>query len=63
MPEVRDDLASNVPRGWKFLKDDKRAIFKAASHAQRAVDFLRGLQQPKAAIQTKRTFSIYGVLT
>jgi antirestriction protein ArdC len=26
------------------LKDDKRAIFTAASHAQRAVDFLHGLQ-------------------
>jgi len=28
----------------KVLKDDKRLIFSAASHAQRAVDFLRGLQ-------------------
>jgi antirestriction protein ArdC len=26
------------------LKNDKRAIFSAASHAQRAVDFLHGLQ-------------------
>ena len=30
----------------KVLKDDKRAIFSAASHAQRAADFLHGLQQP-----------------
>jgi antirestriction protein ArdC len=26
------------------LKDDKRAIFQAAAHAQRAVDFLHNLQ-------------------
>jgi antirestriction protein ArdC len=28
----------------QVLKDDKRAIFSAASHAQRAADFLHGLQ-------------------
>jgi antirestriction protein ArdC len=28
------------------LKDDKRAIFTAAAHAQRAADFLHGLQAP-----------------
>jgi antirestriction protein ArdC len=27
------------------LKNDKRAIFTAAAHAQRAADFLHGLQQ------------------
>jgi antirestriction protein ArdC len=26
------------------LKNDKRAIFSAAAHAQRAVDYLHGLQ-------------------
>jgi antirestriction protein ArdC len=26
------------------LKNDKRAIFTAAAHAQRAADFLHGLQ-------------------
>jgi antirestriction protein ArdC len=26
------------------LKDDKRAIFSAAAHAQRAADYLNGLQ-------------------
>jgi antirestriction protein ArdC len=26
------------------MKDDKRAIFAAAAHAQKAVDFLHGLQ-------------------
>jgi len=30
------------------LGDDKRAIFQAAAHAQRAVNFLHGLQ-PTAA--------------
>jgi antirestriction protein ArdC len=30
------------------LKNDKRAIFSAAAHAQRAVDYLHGLQpQPQ----------------
>jgi antirestriction protein ArdC len=28
----------------RVLKDDKRAIFAAAAHAQRAVNFLHGLQ-------------------
>jgi antirestriction protein ArdC len=26
------------------LKDDKRAVFTASAHAQRAADFLTGLQ-------------------
>jgi antirestriction protein ArdC len=30
------------------VKNDKRAIFTAASHAQRAADFLHGLQKPVA---------------
>jgi antirestriction protein ArdC len=30
------------------LKQDKRAIFSAAAHIWRAVDFLHGLQQPLA---------------
>jgi antirestriction protein ArdC len=34
----------------KVLKDDKRAIFAAASHAQRAVDFLNGLQLNSAIV-------------
>jgi antirestriction protein ArdC len=31
------------------LKYDKRAIFNAAAHAQRAVDYLHGLQKPADA--------------
>lgn len=43
-PEVRDDHASYIASWIKVLKDDKRAIFTAASHAQRAADFLHALQ-------------------
>jgi antirestriction protein ArdC len=31
------------------LKDDKRLIFSAASHAQRAVDYLHGKQRSLGA--------------
>jgi antirestriction protein ArdC len=48
-PEVRDDHASYIASWIKVLKDDKRAIFTAASHAQRAADFLHGLQKIVAA--------------
>jgi antirestriction protein ArdC len=44
-PEVRDDHAAYIASWLKVLKDDKRAVFAAASHAQRAADFLRGLQR------------------
>jgi antirestriction protein ArdC len=47
-PEVREDHASYIASWIKVLKDDKRAIFTAASHAQRAADFLHGLQKPAA---------------
>jgi antirestriction protein ArdC len=43
-PEVRDDHASYIDNWLKVLKDDKRAIFSAASLASKAVDFLHGLQ-------------------
>jgi antirestriction protein ArdC len=49
MPEVRDDHAAYIASWIKVLKDDKRAIFSAASHAQRAADFLHGLQKPQDA--------------
>jgi len=32
------------------LKNDKRAIFTAASYAQKAADFLHGLQTPSEAV-------------
>ena len=43
-PEVRDDHAAYIAWWIKVLKNDKRAIFTASSHAQRAADFLHGLQ-------------------
>jgi antirestriction protein ArdC len=51
---TRDDHAAYIASSIKALKDDKRAIFTAASHAQRAADFLHGSQkatsaQPEAA--------------
>ena len=48
-PEVREDHAAYIGSWIKVLKDDKRAIFTAASHAQRAADFLHGLQ-PNATV-------------
>jgi antirestriction protein ArdC len=46
-PEVREDHASYIEHWLKVLKDDKRAIFTAASHASKAADYLHGLQ-PRA---------------
>jgi antirestriction protein ArdC len=48
-PEVRDDHAAYIGSWIKVLKNDKRAIFSASSYAQRAADFLHGLQQSQAA--------------
>jgi antirestriction protein ArdC len=42
--EPRADHASYLASWLKVLADDKRAIFSAAAHAQRAVAFLHGLQ-------------------
>lgn len=48
-PEVRSDHASYIASWIKVLKEDKRAIFSAASHAQRAVDFIHALQPARLA--------------
>lgn len=48
-PEERDDHASYIASWLKVLKDDPRAIFTAASHAQLAADFLAALTVPSAA--------------
>lgn len=45
-PEPRADHAAYIASWLKVLKSDKRAIFTAASHAQRAVDYLRSLTVP-----------------
>ncbi|WP_319799750.1 zincin-like metallopeptidase domain-containing protein [Roseobacter weihaiensis] len=43
-PEVRTDHAAYIQSWLKVLKEDKRVIFSAAAHAQRAADFLHGCQ-------------------
>lgn len=43
-PETREDHAAYLVHWLEVLKADKRAIFSAAAHAQRAADFLHGLQ-------------------
>jgi antirestriction protein ArdC len=47
-PEIREDHASYVQSWLEVLKGDRRAVFSAAAHAQRAVDYLHSLQ-PRAA--------------
>lgn len=43
-PEPREDHAAYLAHWLEVLKADKRAIVSAAAHAQRALDFLQGLQ-------------------
>lgn len=43
-PEIRDDHAQYVAAWLKVLKNDKSAIFTAASHAEKAVGHLHELQ-------------------
>ena len=42
---VREDHAAYIANWLTVLKDDKRAVFTAAAHAQRAAVFLHTLQQ------------------
>ncbi|MBY3211830.1 ArdC family protein [Rhizobium laguerreae] len=42
--EPRPDHASYLQSWLKIVSDDRRAIFQAAAHAQRAVNYLHGLQ-------------------
>ena len=43
-PEVREDHAAYIQSWITVLKNEKRAIFSAAAHAQRAADYLYSLQ-------------------
>lgn len=43
-PETREDHASYIESWLSVLKNDSRAIFTAAAHAQRACDYLHALQ-------------------
>ncbi|QYZ64683.1 MAG: DUF1738 domain-containing protein [Gammaproteobacteria bacterium (ex Lamellibrachia satsuma)] len=49
-PEVRDDHSAYIESWLKVLQKDKRAIFQAAAHAQRAVDYLHSLQKSKGEV-------------
>jgi antirestriction protein ArdC len=48
--EVRDDHVQYLASWLKVLKEDKKAIFRAASAAQKAVDFLDDLQPVKLEV-------------
>ena len=50
-PQVREDHSAYVASWLKVLKNDKRAIFTAAAHAQRAVDFLHSRQPRTEALR------------
>lgn len=58
-PQSRSDHAAYIASWLKVLKDDKRAIFTAASHAQRAADYLHGLQ-PNAAEPAEEVLALAG---
>lgn len=47
--EDRADHAAYIGHWLAVLKDDKRAVFTAAAHAQRAADYLHGLARPVEA--------------
>ncbi|KSV84370.1 ArdC family protein [Sinorhizobium sp. GL28] len=49
--ELREDHAAYIASWLKVLKNDKRAVFQMAAHAERAVAYLHGLQ-PDAANAT-----------
>jgi antirestriction protein ArdC len=51
-PEIRQDHATYIQSWLTILKNDKRFVFSAASHAQRAVDYLHGLQ-PRPEIEER----------
>ncbi|MGO9642648.1 MAG: ArdC family protein [Candidatus Acidiferrales bacterium] len=44
-PEVREDHAAYIATWLEVLKRDNRAVFTASAHAQRAADYLHGLQR------------------
>ncbi|MEJ0047134.1 MAG: zincin-like metallopeptidase domain-containing protein [Rhodospirillales bacterium] len=52
-PEVREDHAAYIASWLEVLKQDKRFIFSAASHAQRAVDYLHSAQRREATAEER----------
>jgi antirestriction protein ArdC len=51
-PEPRNEHAAYLDHWLKVLKSDKRAIFSAAAHAQRAADYLHRLQPAAQGVDT-----------
>lgn len=54
-PQPGADHAAYVGSWLKGLKEDKRLIFSAAAQAQKAADFLHGLQPVRDAAEPSRT--------
>ena len=54
-PDVRDDHAEYLATWLHVLKNDKRAIFTAASHASKAVEYMHGLQPNDSTISNARS--------
>jgi antirestriction protein ArdC len=58
IPALREDHAAYIANWLEVLKNDKRAIFSAAAHAQKPADYLTGLQakesEPAAALSVSR---------
>ncbi|MGA3294671.1 MAG: zincin-like metallopeptidase domain-containing protein [Candidatus Acidiferrales bacterium] len=53
-PETREDHASYIANWLTVLRNDKRAIFTPAAHAERAAAFLHGLQPGAVAADNTR---------
>ena len=47
-PEPREDHAAYLGHWLEVLREDKRTIFSAAAHAQRAVEYLHRMQAAQA---------------
>lgn len=54
VPDVREENAAYIANWLKVLKDDKRAIFTAAAHAQRAAELLHDYQINPAPVPTSK---------
>jgi antirestriction protein ArdC len=50
-PEIREDHAAYVASWLEVLRNDKRAILTAASHAERAADHLQSYQAQEQAAE------------
>jgi antirestriction protein ArdC len=53
-PDTREDHAAYIKEWLAALKEDNRIIFRAAAYAQRAEDYLKGLQ-PAPSAQAEET--------